>query len=387
MTAQTGSVDVNPRSAYLKSFGMTSMAPETRYQDVLKGFDARSDIQKSYTEKMEAHMKALGPTAPNNTGDGGTGVLVPIYPDSRVVDISRKHTPARELIPRVTNMGLTADYNRITAKGSAVTAQPDAALTEADNTYARESEPIKFIYSVGRILGPSQAAIPPYALAGFQPDGGLYGNSGFSDVSAPNGMQLEVLTHARAIMEKEEDLIFNGDSSSDATEFDGLIAQQSTTNQVDVTSAGSGGYLQWSDVENAIELAYEDGGRPNVAFASPGALTRLRAIVQDKYRYNPSDYQDSLSWGIPPALVLETMVGPIPVYPSRFLSNSTGSQQICFIDTEVVEMRVLQDITFERLAKTNDSDKFMLKEYACLINRAPEFCSFIDNIDDTATAS
>lgn len=385
--AQTGKTDVNPQSAYLKSFGMTRMAPETRYQDVLKGFDMRENIQKSYIENMEASVKALGPTAPNNTGQGGTGVLVPIYPDSRIVDISRKHTPAREIIPRVSNMGLSADYNRITAKGAAVTAQPDAALSEADNTYARASEPIKFIYSVGRILGPSQAAIPPYVLGGAQPDGGLYGSSGFQDLSAPNGMQLEVLTHARALMEKEEDLIFNGNSGSDATEFDGLIALQSTTNQVDVTSAGSGGYLQWSDVEQAIEYAYEDGGRPNVAFASPGALVRLRAIVEDKFRYQPSNMSDSLSWGVSPALVLETMVGSIPVYPSRFLDNTAGSQQIWFIDTDVVEMRVLQDITFERLAKTNDSEKFMLKEYVCLINRAPEFCAFIDNIDNTAAAS
>ena len=386
MTANTGTVSVNPQSAYLKSFGMTSMEPGTRYQDVLKGFDAREKIQKSYTERMEAHLKALGPTAPNNTGTGGTGVLVPIYPDARIVDISRKQTPAREVIPRVTNLGLTADYNRITAKGSAVTAVPDAPLNEADDTLERKSEPIKFIYSIGRILGPSQAAIPPYALGGFQPDGGLFGNSGFSDVAAPNGLQLQVLTHARALMEKEEDLIFNGDKDTNATEFDGLIELQGTTNQVDVTSAGGGGYLQWSDVESAVEKAYASGGRPNVAFASPAALTRLRAIVQEKYRYQPADYSDALSWGVPPALVLETMVGPVPVYPSRFLSNTAGSQQIWFIDTDVVEMRVLQDITFERLAKTNDSDKFMLKEYACLINRAPEFCAFIDNIDSTAEA-
>ena len=63
-----------------------------------------------------------------------------------------------------------------------------------------------------------------------------------------------------------------------------------------------------------------------------------------------------------------------------FLSNTTGAKQIIFIDMDYVEMRVLQDMTFEELAKTNDSRKFMLKIYEVIINRAPEFCSLIDNI-------
>jgi len=33
----------------------------------------------------------------------------------------------------------------------------------------------------------------------------------------------------------------------------------------------------------------------------------------------------------------------------------------------VWEMRVLQDLTYEDLAKTNDSEKFMLKIYEALI--------------------
>jgi hypothetical protein len=74
------------------------------------------------------------------------------------------------------------------------------------------------------------------------------------------------------------------------------------------------------------------------------------------------------------------MVGEIPVLPSMFMSNVSGSKALYFLDMSVWEMRVLQDMVYERLAKTNDSDKFMLKIYECLICRAPAFNSWIGEI-------
>jgi len=62
-------------------------------------------------------------------------------------------------------------------------------------------------------------------------------------------------------------------------------------------------------------------------------------------------------------LVLQTMVGSVPVIPSMFLSNTSGAKLNLFLDTDYIEMRVLQDMTYEDLAKTNDSQKFMLKIY------------------------
>jgi len=84
-------------------------------------------------------------------------------------------------------------------------------------------------------------------------------------------------------------------------------------------------------------------------------------------------------WGFS-TIVLHTMVGDVPVIPSMFMSNGVGVKAMYFLDLTVVEMRVLQDLTFQELAKTNDSDKFMLKIYEALIIRAPTYCSSITNI-------
>ncbi len=127
--------------------------------------------------------------------------MIPIYVDPRLVDTTRKETPLVELIPRVTNQGMYAEYNKITAKGSAYTAAEDAALPDVSDTYDRASTAIKFLYSVGRITGPTQAAMPSYMLEGFQPQGGGLGNSTFGNVAAPNAKQLEVLMKARELRE------------------------------------------------------------------------------------------------------------------------------------------------------------------------------------------
>ena len=74
------------------------------------------------------------------------------------------------------------------------------------------------------------------------------------------------------------------------------------------------------------------------------------------------------------------MVGPITVIPSQFMSNSSGSKAIYFLDMSVVEMRVLQDLTYTELAPTNDSKKFYLKVYEALIIRNTGFCSSVTEI-------
>jgi len=366
-TAAVGQVNV--KGAYAHSFG--ALSDGTRYVDGWKGVDYRNELKS----RFDVGFKALSSTA----GGAGTAgyAMVPIYVDPRVVDQTRKFTPLVELIPRVTNQGLTADYNIITAKGGGYTAAEDAALPETNDTYDRSSVSIKYLYAVGRITGQMQAAMPSYILEGFQPQGSGLSGDGFSNSGVPNAKQLEVVMKARELRELEENLIINGDDSTTSTQFSGIVKLQGTTNQVDLDSAA----LTWDDVETAIRYAFDDGGRPKIAVCSSSVLQDLRKIIIDTFRYNPSDITGAnLPFGVAASLVLHTMVGPIPVIPSMYLSNTSGAKQIFFLDTDYIEMRLLQDMTYEDLAKTNDSQKFMLKIYEALIMRNAAFNSFIDNI-------
>ena len=368
----TGSVgQVDCKGSYQHSFGI--LPNKTRYSDPWNQVDYRGELKN----RMSIGMKALGTTAGGTIGT--SYAMVPIYVDPRIVDVTRKFTPLVELIPRVTNQGMYADFNKITAKGGGYVAAEDAALAETVDTYDRASVPIKFLYAVGRVTGQMQAAMPSFILEGFQPSGeGLGGGSPFGAVGAPNAKQLEVIMKAREMRELEEELILNGSISDDSNEFDGIVTQQmsATTNVVDLDGAA----LTWDDIETACRYAFDDGGRPKLAVASSAVLQDIRKIIVDTFRYNPSDIGGALPFGVSASIILQTLVGPIPVIPSMFLSNTSGAKQIFFLDTDWIEMRVLQDMTYEDLAKTNDSQKFMLKIYEALVMKNVAFNSYIDDI-------
>ncbi len=257
--ANTGSMDVDAQSVYQNSFG--GMRDKTVYQsaDVQGLFAGKAnevaavDHRPILRAKFEEDRQALLRAQTSTSGGSGTAgyAMIPIYVDPKIVDVTRKRTPLVELIPRVSNMGTTADYNKITAKGGAFTAAEDAALAERNTTYARASTTIKWLYSVGRVTGQSQVAQPAYSLMGFQTSGA---SGPFSDVSAPNSMQQETIVKARELRELEENLIVNGNASTSAisgnpngTEFSGIVTLMGATNTVDKNTTA----LDLNDINTA----------------------------------------------------------------------------------------------------------------------------------------
>ena len=362
--AFTGSTEgLDMQEAYNKTFG--NLQHKTKYWDPSSGMDLRP----------QAGFKA---TTTQQGGDGTAGyAMIPVYLSPMIVDETRKRTPLVELFSRVTNLGMYADWNNITDKGDAFTAYEDAAFPEANDTMDRNSVAIKYLYSVGRVTGQALAGQPAFVLEGFQGTGSGLGGSAFSNVSVPNAMQLRIVTASRALKELEENLIVNGDATTDATQFSGIVKLQSTTNVVDL----SGAALTFDDIETAAQYSFDDSGIIKLGIGSSAAVKDVRKIIVDTFRYNPSDIPGGvLPFGVPSAVLLHTMVGPVPLLPSQYLSNVSGAKQIYFLDTDFIEMRVLQDMTFERLGKANDSDKFFLKIYECLVMKNPKFNSFIDNI-------
>ena len=368
--AETKSIggSFNANSAYASSFG--NIPHKTVYQDAcgLKGIapvDRREEVSKAFGIGLKAHGVTSG-----GTGTAGYA-MIPIYVDPRVIDTTRKFTPIVELIPRVTNQGMYADYNSITAKGGAFSAEEDASLSETNTTYDRSSTAIKFFYAVGRVTGPSVAAQPAYVLAGMMPGAGASGP--FSDQGAPNAKQMEVLVKTREIREYQENTIINGNATATTTDYDGLIVLMDSTNTVDKNTTA----LDLDDITTAIQYAFDDGGRPNLAICSSGVYGDLLKLLTAKIGYMQPTAQ--VFWGFS-AIVLHTMVGDVPVIPSMFMSNVSGSKAIYFLDMTVVEMRVLQDLSYFELAKTNDSEKFALKIYETLIIKNTGFCSSITEI-------
>ena len=368
---------MNSYNQYVQSFGF--LADQTLYSSMsMKSlasgvaaydYDLRKDMFGENNSRL-AEVKSLSTT----TGGAGTAgyALIPVYVDSMIIDQSRKNTPLCEIIPRRSNMGLTADYNVITAKGGAFVAAEGASLAETNDTYNRASKSIKYLYAVGKVTGPARAAVPPYVLSGFQPEGGQAVGS-FSNQSAPNAIQMEILVKSRSLKELEENLIINGNSETAPNEFDGFVVQMSSTNQINKSTVA----VSLEDYNTAVQTAFDKGGRPNLAVCSSSVYTDTLNLLQQRIGYMQA--QQQVLWGFQ-SIVLNTLVGEVVMIPSMFMSNVSGSKVIYFLDLSVIEMRVLQDMTYEELAKVNDEQKFMLKMYECLIVRAPSFCASIIGI-------
>ena len=379
--AESGSA-VSVGNAYQASFG--NLPEGTVYQKFeIKSITAGQptyevDMRGAMFEVMKKNMENIQQKAlTSTTGGAGTAgfALVPIYVDPRIVDQTRKYTPLIEVWPRVTNMGRTADFNNVTAKGGAFARAEDAALSETTTTFDRFSTEIKYLYAVGRVTGQAVASIPSYLLAGFNPAGGATG--AFQDQNATNAKQLEILIKTRELRELEENLLINGNSGTsfvagnpDGTEFDGITQTMGATNQVDKNTTA----LSLDDIQESIQNAFDDSGRPNLAICSSAVYTDLLQLLTAKIGFLQQTQQ--VFWGFT-TIVLNTLVGQIPVIPSQFLSNVSGSKSMYFLDMTVFEMRVLQDLTYEDLAKTADSEKFLLKVYEALINRNAAFSSSI----------
>jgi hypothetical protein len=368
--AQTKTVDegFSAGSAYAQSFG--SMPDKTLVSDPagLKNgvaVDRRTAIKGAFSVGLKAHETTSG-------GPGTAGyAMIPVYVDPRIIDTTRKYTPIVELVPRVTNMGMYADFNIITAKGGAFVQSEDGALAETNTTYDRKSFQIKFLYAVGRVTGPSIAAQPSYVLSGMLPGAGSTGP--FTDQSAPNSKQQEVLVKTREMRELEERLIINGDSAGFPNEFDGIVVQMGATNTV----AKANTALSLNDINSAVQKAFDDGGRPNLAICDSATYNDILALLTQKIGYLKAEAQ--VFWGFT-TVVVHTMVGSIPIVPSMFLSNTAGAKSVYFLDMSIVEMRVLQDLTYFELARTNDSEKFALKVYECFLIKNPSFCASITAI-------
>lgn len=370
----------------LKSYALFGGAPDGT---VIKRWDLVTNdkggteygLVKGIQSNIVEFKKALTTTL--NTYSAGTlAVLVPVYVDPEVVDLTRRATPLVELIPRVTNYGVNASYNQISTITSAQAVTEDAALTEQNDTYTRKTIPIKILASVGRVTEFMLEASRPYLSAG-----------GYVDA-----LSLDVRAKTLALRRLEEAMILLGDTAADWTEpvNSTTISAANSYNGLYqlITNANSNGYggssnyktdmagaaLAIANIRTAIRTARTGGGEPNLIVTDYATYDTIKALIQDQLRYVSTQ---TIAWGIT-TLSFEG----IPIIASRFLSTTAGAgsgvpadaKSLFVLDTNVIEMRVLRDVTYEELAQTNLSKKYVLSVFEALVVKAPVFNHVIIDI-------
>ncbi len=334
----------DPESLYKYSFG--DLPNNTVVNDPL-GVGEVPDVKKavkSWHEKtFGSKEKEIGKAANVNAASGTSGYTpMPLAYDSDVVDITRRFTPIKAMLPKVTNTGITANYFRLTERGDASWQSEDPALDVSDDTRELLSDTIKYARVTGRVTGVAEV-------------GGAHFRS---------TMRREIMTKTQELNETIENTLLNGDNASNKYQPDGLINLLNQNNE-DLT----GDTPSLEDVDDIVNQCFVDRGAPNLLITDPFTASNLKNQIMNTVRYS-NPYQ-SVAWGLQ-ALSINTVVGELPMIVSQFMPNTAGDRRVLCVNTNFVEQRMLQDITFERLAKTSDSEKFFLKTYMTLVNKFPE---------------
>ena len=330
---------INPEVAFYQSFG-DKILPKQVYYDAQKD---GVDLRKSFGADI---LKQSLSTTTGGTGTAGYA-LIPIYVDAEIVDLTRKQTPLVELIPRRAVKGTTYDFNQITAKSGAKWKLEDASLDVDTDTYDRASVPIKYGYSVGRVTGP--------AVAGMR---------GYVDALAQD---LRVKTIA--LRELEENTIINGDAATYATEFSGFSVAISN-NSRSLTSAKP----TIADMRTENDTIFNDSGMNDLNVMDAPTHSYFKGLLMEFQSY--IDESENLPFGIAGSYSIDG----VNMVKSRFLTAASGSRVIYCLTRASWEMAVLQDATYEELAKTNDSSKFMIKIYEALACKADKFNSKLTSV-------
>jgi hypothetical protein len=207
------------------------------------------------------------------------------------------------------------------------------------------------MYGVGRVTGPAQAAMRGYLDA----------------------LNLELRNKTLALRYLEEQTILRGNTSG-STAYENANSFVGLQNAITTNSAAQSDYVTISAIRTRVDNAFNNGGIVQWAVTDPFTHTYIKGLLMDFQRYVGE--AQNLPFGISGSF----SVDGVDFIKSRFMNTTSTSRAIIFVDPSSVEMGVLQDMTYQELAKTNDSDKFMLKMYEALAVRAEQFNATLTSI-------
>jgi len=319
-------------------FGKMGLYEGQTYYAPLNGIDKRKDMMKAYAANM-----TKAPSIGHSTGGTVTAHgLMPSFFDPAIVDRTMIDTPLVRLLPRKAVRGRAYVFNAVTAKavptngtaGSGFKGD-DAALAEDVPTRTATSTVMKFAYVIGRVTGPALAS-----------------GEGFLNLMAE-----DIRVSTASMNEILENEILNGNTTTNALGFQGLRASISTN-----TTANAGAALTLDQVRSDYNDVFEANGHVDLVVTDGNTHNVMKGLLMD-FQRNVEQPNDELKFGLPGSFMFD---GALWV-KDRFMPTAAASREALYLDLRYCFLAVLQDTTFEELAKTNDSQKYMLKWYGALI--------------------
>jgi hypothetical protein len=314
-----------------KCFGVANIAEEQTYYAPMKGIDKRAEIG----EALKQDMVAKAPSMPSTVGGTYTGYsMLPPFVDASIVDKTVRETPLVKLLPRKAIRGRSYVYNILSAKAGASFMGEDAALAEQVDTRSTGTAAMKFLYAVGRVTGIASAS-----------------------QTIINLLAEDIRVKTASMNEALENEIVNGAVATNALGFNGLTASITTN-----TTDNSGANITLDDIREDLNTSFEANGMIDLAVTDGNTHNYIKGLLMD-FQRNVERPSGVMDFGIPDAFMFDGVL----FIKDRYAPTTAAARRIYYLDTRYLFLAVLQDYTFEELAKVNDSQKYMLKWYGTMV--------------------
>lgn len=307
-------------------------------------------FEKSYSEKSHDWLRKNWEDYFDKAFDTTLGAyLIPTYLDPDLIDVTRMNTPFIALLKRETMYGLTVNQQIIDALNTPVFLGEGGTLTTQDESFDRITYTVAYAYSIGTVSGQMRAAGKEYIDA----------------------MQASIRIHGEALRRIEEKTALLSQLAAtpldpcyqDANAYDGIFKiirdYNTASNENDLAGAAS---ITLNDIRDQIQVAVESKGKPSLIVCDVATYFDLKKQIADWERHVN---QTEIAWGM-----TSYTIDGIPVIWTHTIPTTANEKAAVILDMDVLCMKVLQDITFEELAKTIDADKYMLKVYEVFCDKS-----------------
>ena len=329
---------------------------------------AHEKIEKAAREYIETVIQK----AVSTTGGGGYN-LMHVIADEGVTYLYKRPYPVQTLIPVEANKGKTASWDAIGPYESLAAAfgDEDPTLVEADMTTYNRTDTVKYMYAVGRLTKAVKLAglaqIPARDLKAIRID--------LAQDSLRALRERSMLGVTRTVSD-----ITNAFTAAAGTQYAGmyeLITNNTAGNPdtgdqcwIDVSSSSVDTY---GEIMQYLDKTYtymnKFGMQPNLAICDYKTFGIIRRGLAEYFRY--SGESQELIPGVSKLTLTFPNTGGISLVPHPFLRQTTGAYGSLFlIDTRMFARRVLWQDTYEELANTNTSDKFVISAAETLIEKS-----------------
>jgi hypothetical protein len=284
-----------------------------------------------------------------------TGKLVQNKINKVIQSLVQVNNPLRQNLPRKPGSGEGSYINQRSANPTTNAVNDTETITPGESTYGtRLSLTFKTLLAAGAVTRKAQAV----------------GRS-YTDLK-----MAETMAAMESVRDKEENLIINGDSSSDAKEYDGLRVFLPTGDAQVVSAGTNGAPLTLDMMDEAIDKVY---GMPDMIIASKRSRRQLNALLQAQQQFvNVTEVKGGFK--------LMSYNG-IPIYWSQHISDAqtqgtaSNASDIFILDTTKVWMEVLTELSMVPIAKTTSQyDEFHILEDLVLVVANKKYCSRIEGI-------